>query len=84
MSAMDPAPAPYVIEIKGHLGATVLAGFPGVTSHRRESHTVLVGLLDHAALHGLLAQVEALGLELLELRRFAPEAGPCHGTSLDG
>jgi hypothetical protein len=31
---------------------------------------VLTGALpDQAALHGVLAQVEALGLELLELRR---------------
>ncbi|HET6257316.1 MAG TPA: hypothetical protein VFE39_01565 [Pseudonocardia sp.] len=81
---MEAVPVPYVIEINGHLGATVLAAFPGVTSHRRESHTVLVGLLDHSALHGLLAQVDALGLELLELRRFAPDAGLDREAGLDG
>jgi hypothetical protein len=33
-------------------------------------NTVLVGALpDQAALHGTLARIEALGLELLEVRR---------------
>ena len=32
--------------------------------------TVLIGALpDQAALHGVLAEIEALGLELLEVRR---------------
>jgi len=34
---------------------------------------VLHGVLpDQAALHGVLAQIEALGLELLEVRRLPP------------
>jgi hypothetical protein len=31
--------------------------------------TLLHGIADQAALHGVLAQIEALGLELLEVRR---------------
>jgi hypothetical protein len=27
---MDPAPAPYLIRINGHLGATVLSAFPAM------------------------------------------------------
>ena len=27
---MDPAPAPYMIRINGHLGATVLSAFPAM------------------------------------------------------
>jgi hypothetical protein len=68
-----------MIRIKGHLGATVLSAFPAMTPQRHGAHTVLTGLLDHSALYGVLAVVEALGLELLELRRLAedPEsAGP--------
>lgn len=35
--------------------------------------TVLTGLLeDRSALYGVLAQIEALGLDLLELRRVGP------------
>jgi hypothetical protein len=28
---MDPTPAPYMIRINGHLGATVLSAFPAMT-----------------------------------------------------
>jgi hypothetical protein len=35
--------------------------------------TVLTGPLpDRAALHGVIAEIEALGLELLEVRRLPP------------
>ena len=30
-------------------------------------HTVLTGLLDRSALYGVLAEIEALGLDLLEI-----------------
>jgi hypothetical protein len=37
------------------------------------SETVLTGFLeDRSAVFGVLAQIEALGLELLELRQVAP------------
>ena len=42
---MDPAPAPYVIRIHGHLGATVLSAFPALASRRHGAHTVLTGRL---------------------------------------
>ena len=70
---MDPAPAPYMIRIGGHLGATVLSAFPALAPRRHGSHTVLTGLLDRSALFGVLAEVEALGLDLLELRRLTPD-----------
>jgi len=66
---MDPAPAPYVIRIKGHLGATVLSAFPAMAPHHRGAHTVLIGLLDRSALYGVLAEIDALGLDLVEVRR---------------
>jgi hypothetical protein len=34
--------------------------------------TVLTGLLDQSALYGVMAQIEALGLDLLEIRQLAP------------
>jgi hypothetical protein len=70
---MDPASARYVIRIKGHLGATVLSAFPALASRRHGAHTVLTGLLDRSALYGVLAEIEALGLDLLELRQLEPQ-----------
>ena len=80
MGLMDPAPAWYVIRIHGHLGATVLSAFPALVPQRHGAHTVLTGLLDRSALYGVLAEIEALGLDLLEVRqltqdRKSPEPG---------
>jgi hypothetical protein len=73
---MDPAPALYTIRINGHLGGTLLAAFPEMTARRRGAHTVLTGLLDRSALYGVLAELEALGLDLLEVRQFPPDSSP--------
>ena len=70
---MDPAPALYAISINGHLGATVLSAFPMLVPQRHGAHTVLTGLLDRSALFGVLAEVDALGLDLLEVRQLMPE-----------
>ena len=62
--------AQYEIRIRGELGETLLAGFPGFDAVRRGGETLLAGAVtDQAALFGVLAQIEALGLELLEVRR---------------
>ena len=66
---MDPAPARYRIRIHGHLGATVLSAFPAMLSQHHGADTVLTGLLDRSALYGVLAEVEALGLDLVEVRQ---------------
>jgi hypothetical protein len=70
---MDPAPARYVIRINGHLGATLLSAFPAMASRLHSAETVLTGLLDRSALYGVLAEVEALGLDLLEVRQLTPQ-----------
>ena len=63
----------YTIRIKGRLGATALSAFPTMESEVRDGETVLTGALeDRSALYGVVAQIEALGLELLELRRVGP------------
>jgi hypothetical protein len=60
----------YTIRIKGRLGPTALSAFPSMVSELKDSETVLTGLLeDRSAVFGVLAQIEALGLELLELRQ---------------
>jgi hypothetical protein len=70
---MDAAPTLYVIRIRGHLGATVLYAFPTMAAQRRGTDTVLTGLLDQAALHGVLAEVEALSLDLIEVRQLTSQ-----------
>lgn len=65
---MDPAPALYSIRINGHLGATILCAFPAMTPQRDGTDTVLTGLLDRSALYGVLAEIDALGLDLVEVR----------------
>jgi hypothetical protein len=72
---MDPASARYVIRINGHLGAMLLSAFPAMAWKRQGPETVLTGVLDRPALHGVLAEIEALGLDLLEVRRLDPVGG---------
>ena len=70
---MDPASARYLIRINGHLGVTLFAAFPALAWKRQGPETALTGMLDRPALHGVLAEIEALGLDLLEVRQLTPE-----------
>ena len=78
---MATPPGLYSIRIKGRLGATALSAFPSMACELKGSETVLIGLLeDRSAVFGVLGQIEALGLELVELRQIAarpqsPESG---------
>ena len=65
-------PASYQIRVGGHLGATTRRAFPALHAETQGRDTLLHGVADQAALHGVLAQIEALGLELLEVRRLSP------------
>jgi hypothetical protein len=70
MALVATPPGLYTIRIKGQLGATALSAFPAMVSELKGSETLLTGLIaDQSALFGVLAQIETLGLELLELRR---------------
>jgi hypothetical protein len=69
----DPPPHRYRIRVRGRLGATIRSAFPALQARASGGDTVLTGPLpDRAALHGVLAEIEALGLELLEVRRLPP------------
>ena len=63
----------YSIRLRGHLGQISLAAFPEMVSRQQGTDCILTGVLpDHSALFGVLAQIEALGLELIEIRRLVP------------
>jgi hypothetical protein len=64
----------YEIRVNGVLGSGWSTWFDGlrVTSDDRGLTTIAGPIADQAALHGLLAKVRDLGLELLEVRRTDP------------
>jgi hypothetical protein len=69
----DRAPYRYRIRVRGRLGETICSAFPALQATSSGGDTVLTGpLTDRAALYGVLAEIEALGLELLEVRRLPP------------
>lgn len=60
----------YEIRVRGLLGPTLLEAFPDLAANRRGSDTLLRGQLpDQSALYGVIHLLDALGLELLEVRR---------------
>jgi hypothetical protein len=72
-STRDKQPVHYEICVRGRLGTLMRAAFPAFQAQVRGDDTVLIGALpDHAALYGVLAQMEALALEVLDLRRVPP------------
>jgi hypothetical protein len=67
-------PILYAIRIRGQLGATCLSAFPSLIPHSDGGDTVLTGVLpDRSALYATVAEVEALGLDLLELKNLTPD-----------
>ena len=74
----DPRPPmTHEIRVRGHLGRTMRAAFPSLRAETHGEDTLLTGALpDQPALYGVLAQLEALGLELLEVRRL--RGGPAN------
>ena len=60
----------YEIRIRGRVSPAVLARFEGMRSEVEPVETVLHGPLpDQAALHGMIALIRSLGLELVEIRK---------------
>jgi hypothetical protein len=71
---VNPATRPiYAIRVRGVLGGTLLGAFPTLRGVAQGGDTVLTGeLADQAALHGVLSQIESLGLELIALHQVSP------------
>jgi hypothetical protein len=65
----------YEIRVRGVLDGGWSAWFDGlqVTSDERGQTTIAGPIADQAGLHGLLAKIRDLGLELLEVRRTDPD-----------
>jgi hypothetical protein len=70
----------YEITVRGWLGEATREAFDGLSARSTPARTVLCGeIADQSALHGVLDQVEALGLELLAVRATRPQGGcTCH------
>ena len=70
----DPAPVHYEIRVNGVLDSRWSAWLDGLqlTSDQSGQTSIAGPVTDQAALHGLLAKVRDLGLELLEVRRTDP------------
>jgi len=66
--------ARYEISVKGRLDPTLLTGLGDLESDERPAITVLRGPLEgQQGLRDLLAQLQARGLELVEVRQIEPE-----------
>jgi hypothetical protein len=62
-------PSHYELTVKGQPGELLRAAFEDVVVSSGPGVTILAAELDQPALHGLLARIEDLGLELLDMRR---------------
>jgi hypothetical protein len=61
-------PSHYELTVKGQPGELLRAAFADVVVSSGPGVTILSAELDQSALHGLLARIEDLGLELLDMR----------------
>jgi hypothetical protein len=67
----------YEIRVRGRVTDSLLPLFDNCSARVEPVGTVLrADLPDQAALHGVLDRIGALGLELIEVRRNGPAAGP--------
>jgi hypothetical protein len=59
----------YEIRVRGPIGPTILEAFPTLSARQAGKDALLSGQLsDQSALYGVIHQLEALGLDLLEVR----------------
>jgi hypothetical protein len=75
-AAAGPAePARYELRVQGVLDDRWSVWFEGlrIASDERGQSTIAGPVADQAALHGLLAKIRDLGLELLSVRRLDPD-----------
>jgi hypothetical protein len=68
-----PARVQYQVRVLGRVGPAASEAFADFGVHVEPTATVLSGALDQAALHGLIARVRGLGLELVDVHRVLPK-----------
>jgi len=62
-------PRRYEIRVRGPIGPTFMEAFPTLTAASSGQDTLLTGsITDQSALYGVIHQLQALGLQLLEIR----------------
>ena len=61
--------ANYEVRVAGVIGPAAREAFADLTIRVEQTATVLRGSLDQAALHGLIERIQALGLELIDIKR---------------
>jgi hypothetical protein len=72
----------YEIRVRGPIGPTTMQAFSTFTATRSGHDTLLTGSLpDQSALYGVINQLEALGLQLLEIRSRSPGVPGRRATS---
>jgi len=63
-------PAAYEIRIKGRLSDSLSGAFEDFTAAVRPAETIMRGeLRDQSELHGVLDEIQLLGLELIEVKQ---------------
>ncbi|QEU93312.1 hypothetical protein [Streptomyces kanamyceticus] len=63
----------FEIRVRGTLGEGLRSAFDELTVTLRPAETVMYGAgIDQTALYGILDRIQALGLELLEVRGLPP------------
>jgi hypothetical protein len=60
-------------QIRTRSASTAISARRHMVSELKGGDTLLTGLLDRSALYGVLAEIEALGLSLIEVRRLTPK-----------
>ena len=72
----------YQVRVKGHLGCKWDNWFEGLTLTQEDNgDTLLSGVVDQAALYGLLRKVRDLGLPLMSVTRLEPTQEKTRGKA---
>ncbi len=68
------APEMYEIHVKGHLSESLSGQFEGLSIRcEPDGDTILTGLLDQSALHGVLMRIRNLGLKLIAVNQIGED-----------
>ena len=66
----------YEIRVVGSIGPAAQEAFSDMGMDVEPVSTVLSGALDQRGLHAMLGRVQALGLELVDVRQLPPAGDP--------